>query len=76
MLCILQDNVCGIDDERLTFTGSNPSLEEYILTPPFQFQSNIESEQCLAPCLGGYSDDFDSRYIKAIAHLYDYTCML
>ncbi|XP_065917652.1 reelin-like [Dysidea avara] len=56
----IEDNVCGIDDERLTFTGSNPSLEEYILTPPFQFQSNIESEQCLAPCLGGYSDDFDS----------------
>ena len=59
----LQANVCGVDDERLVFTGSSGSPSEYVLTPPFWFGSNSQSELCSAPCLcgpGGYSDDFDS----------------
>jgi len=58
----LQANVCGVDDEGLVSIGSSgPS--EYVLTPPFSFGSNSQSEVCSAPCLcgpGGYSDDFDS----------------
>ena len=65
----LQDSVCGIDEEGLVFTGSSGSPSEYVLTPPFSFGSNSQSEVCSAPCLcgpGGYSDDFDSasyRYV-------------
>ncbi|XP_065903817.1 reelin-like [Dysidea avara] len=59
----IQDNVCSINDKQLLFTGSSGSPSEYVLTPPFSFGSNSQSEVCSAPCLcgpGGYSDDFDS----------------
>ncbi|XP_065903815.1 reelin-like [Dysidea avara] len=59
----IEDSVCGIDEEGLVFTGSSGSPSEYVLTPPFSFGSNSQSEVCSAPCLcgpGGYSDDFDS----------------
>ena len=72
---MLQGNVCGIEDERLTFTGSNRSPSEYLLTQPFSFGSNSQSEVCTAPCLcgaGGYTDDFDSgsyRYESSNSHI-------
>ena len=62
--------MCGVDDDGLVFTGSSGSPSEYVLTRPFSFGANSQSEVCTAPCLcgpGGYSDDFDTgsyRYMQ------------
>jgi len=64
--------MCNVSEKRLVFTGSSGSPLEYVLTPPFSFESNNQSKVCSAPCLcgsGGYSDDFDSasyRYSNCI----------
>ena len=62
----------NISEKGFSFAGSSRLPLGYVLTQPFSFGANSQSEVCTAPCLcgpGGYSDDFDSA-----SYRYRYTC--